>query len=92
MHVPREVEFLQDGDDGRMQPIHVFLDVQAQEIERKSEVGNDLPRQVEDASSSAIHVMDLDAHRMQEVVIRHDMGTTARSADADRGRVLAQDQ
>ncbi len=73
-------------------PIEVALKCQATGIERQCEVCGKLTGKVKHASPATIHPVNLDSQRLQRLVVGPDMNTAARSADADGGWMLAQDQ
>ena len=57
-----------------------------------SQIGRELARNVKDTAPAAIDVVDLDAQAVQHFVVRENVGAAPRSADADRRRMLAQNQ
>ncbi len=87
-----QIELGEDGDQDAVQSVQELLDIQPRPSERQDDIADQLPGQVHDAPAPAVDPADAEPAGAEFVVIEEDMGSTPRAADADRRRVLAEDQ
>ena len=92
MHLASKLELLEHRQDRLVQPIDVSRDRQPAGFEGHDQVGSELAREMEDASTPSVDPVDLHPEGPQVVIVGHDVSPASRSAHADRGWMLAEDQ
>ena len=92
MHLASNLELLKHRQDRLVQPLDVSRDRQPSGFERHDQVGRELARKMEDASTPSVDPVDLHPVGPQVVVVGQDVSPASRSAHADRRWMLAEDQ
>ena len=87
-----ELELVEDVHDDGLKRVEVALEVETERFQGQGEIGRELTGQVEDATTAAIDPVDPNPPGAERWVIGGNVGPAPRAANADRRRVLAEDQ
>src|SRR5213078_1446583 len=82
----------EDGEQDAVQSIEILLHAEAEASQRQDRVDGELAGQVQEAAAAAVDPAHPPAPHLQLLALEQDMRVTPLPADAEEGRVLADDE